>query len=99
MRWLKELFNPSAKCGRVGHREVRQSQNVMRKTTWEERRMGVCMRVTEERTVCGRCEATLQEPKETKARGVDSWSAPQSVWDEFESTGRYVSRNWRHVTD
>src|ERR1700678_3430183 len=94
MSWLNELISPRLKCARVGHGAQMQFRHGMRKTAWEERHRGVCVSFTSQRTICARCNAELEVPKEINASGVDSWSAPSSIWDEFRASGVWFRDSW-----
>ena len=97
MRWWKELSNPALKCNRLGHIERREMRSGMRHTTWDERHRGVCIAFKNERTVCRRCGEQLDAPKEISARDIDSWSAPESFWEQFREHGVWYKDDWHAV--
>lgn len=94
VRWFREEWNPQLKCSRVGHAPGIQTRDGMRKPKRGEGERGIAIEFQEKRTVCCRCDTELGAPKEMRANEVDSWTAPKSIWDEFERKGLWLRRQW-----
>ena len=85
MRWFKEFMNPSLKCDRVGHKpgiEYRRGYTTPEQPYWH-----VCDKVREERVLCKRCKTPLGKWSVAERTGINSWSCPSSMAEEFDMNG------------
>ncbi|AXQ69504.1 hypothetical protein HOU02_gp221 [Caulobacter phage CcrBL9] len=96
MRWLKELFVPSCKCERLGHRC---------RTEWRagyvERIEGniwnnsyVAFFVRQERVVCTRCKFEVKPWTVVKHEGLSGFGTSRENWEQTQNGGYWTE--WGH---
>ena len=88
MRWLKEFFNPSLKCQRVGHNPVvvkvtiRKPSNSFR-TVARDYKADIGK--------CKRCGKVISEP--CNLEFIDAWTSvemPKYMWDDIRNNGYVI---------
>lgn len=89
-RWLNEIFRPSLKCARLGHKPKERRYRVYVRPD------GTTFRSVMDRAVmvtcgCARCGAKLKEPVFEHRYGIQNFSAPSNIYDEIRERGFYVS--------
>lgn len=75
-RWWRELFHPSKKCERIGHKFF-----VWGRKVWVRSRWAVVARATEQQVRCERCGAVKHDWNEVGRTDYTSASWPTSMWD------------------
>ena len=88
LRFIRELFKPSLKCARVGHRTGHRE----RRGFCSDSKDGVADRIIERQQACMRCKAELSPWEVVFSRPIHSLSMPSDDMDELRSTGRYYHR-------
>lgn len=84
MRWIKELFNPSLKCKRLGH-----NFDVVKIVIRRRSKVPgfICKDYFAEQKVCKRC-GTKTPPQNEEYK--DYWTSvtmPMSMWEEMDRKG------------
>ncbi len=82
MRWLKELFNPTLKCKRIGH-------------VWDNKKYKIetrgNMNVIEEwlatRKECACCGKKMEMQKVEYITGYSGCSMPKYMWEKLDREG------------
>lgn len=88
IRSIKEYFNPSLKCDRIGH-ELRSQMAVIRKRSNMFR--AVVADYSCNLQVCHRCGKIVGQPeKEEFLESFNSCSMPNEMWDEINKNGYLV---------
>ena len=87
MRWIRELFNPAAKCARIGHRKTEGWRRTYRRPEGREVRQYVVMGCRETRTECGRCNAPLSDWNVIERTGYHESMMPSDMAEELRRNG------------
>lgn len=84
-RILSELFRPSAKCKRRGHKlRIEWRRGFVRPEAWSN---SVCDASEQERDVCKRCGKSQSEWRFVSRRGRSGYSWPTDMAREFNANG------------
>jgi hypothetical protein len=84
MQFLRELFRPSLKCSRIGHKTGHRE----RRGLCADSDHGVADSIIERQEACMRCDAALSPWEVVHSRTIHSLSMPSDDMDELRSTGR-----------
>ena len=91
IRLIKELFNPSLKCERVGHDLKERQYKISRKAEYW--RNAVLEQLIETESYCKRCHVALfSNPELEYWRSVQSVSANESWWLKLKRQGYIKER-------
>jgi hypothetical protein len=88
IQWVRELFNPQAKCHRIGHipgMEYREGFRRPEGNHWS----SACVQVSDERPVCLRCLTVVGDWQETRRKGAAAFNWPVNQAEVFNSAGEY----------
>ena len=94
MRWLREFRQPALKCARTSHIIGVEMRSGTRKPTGDEWRYFACVEATQERFICVRCKAALDDWHETKSKGFTACSWPETMAKKFDEDGVIWERHW-----
>lgn len=88
-RWWSEFRRPALKCERVGHVPNGEWRRGYQRADYFKDFRAVVVKVRQERHVCFRCKVKLSPWVETKRSCINSYGAPQNVWDQIEDGDGY----------
>jgi hypothetical protein len=95
IRFIKELFNPEAKCRRVRHdKRMYKIIAYVMPTGLDEAFDAVAVEVTAVAVICHRCGMVMEDPEQwllIDKRPIDSLSMGSSKWRELENTGFLIT--------
>lgn len=83
MRIVRELFRPSLKCERAGHKPAVRER---RGYSWPSS-LGVADRVTQRQSACRRCKKTLSGWADQSSKTIHSLGMPSDDWDALRRDG------------
>ncbi len=84
-RILSEMFRPSSKCERLGHKlRIEWRRGFVRPKNWSG---SVCDAAEQERDVCRRCGEPQSEWRFVSRRGRSGYSWPSDMAREFNDKG------------
>ena len=86
MRWIKELFNPTLKCQRLGHQHSTETIDGFSRPPIDDRR-NVVVKAKKIPDSCRRCGIIHSTEIEKSWKGFNSVSWPSYMWDELEKEG------------
>ena len=85
IRFFIELFKPTVKCGRIGHKQHERTRRTIR---WpSETRRGVADSCREKSTKCRRCGKTMTDWEVFERDEINSLSMSQTEWDKLKDNG------------
>lgn len=89
LTWLSELFRPSRKCARIGHKPRTRRYQVFTRSAGYRAVADSGVLTREE---CRRCHSVLTEGEISKRSSIQSLSMPEPMWDALRANGFVIRR-------
>lgn len=89
LTWFSELFRPSRKCARIGHKPATARYAVYARS---ESMRAVADSGVLTREECRRCHSVLTEGEISKRSSIQGLSMPEPMWNALRANGFVIRR-------